>query len=502
MTQIRAGRRRAHLRQRTTGWWRILVAASLVLPIMFLSALVSGAVVANERATASRDIDLREAPSSSAPLVRVIPAGDQFTITGKEQGGFVSVTYRSTDGWIAAEIMDPSANDRDDTTASSATQTTRTPDEPTGEAVAVESLVMRADPDPDAKKVLVVPAGAVVETYDLASGLYRNVRYDGEVGWVRSIYLDGAPPLTKESDPSGQSGPLRSAPSDTGTVSGVTASTVAELVLRAEPSSSSEKLGVVPIGSSVTLTGTRAGQYAEVEFEKQRGWVAAAYLNWVDPLPSAPPAIPVLMYHSIQPTPAEYQITAWQVEEQLAWLAANGYTTITSADLLAWMTDGVPLPEKPIMITIDDGNASDWLFLELLEKYGLQGVFFLPNYAQLSAAQIRTLHRAGEVCGHSVSHPFLAQLPYDQQLAQVAGNKQFLDEVIGQEITCFAYPYGSYNGLTTSAVIEAGYLIAYDFNSTTYLAPLNGTLNRWHVDRINVSGYYSLSDFIAVIGGA
>src|SRR5690606_22465651 len=135
---------------------------------------------------------------------------------------------------------------------------------------------------------------------------------------------------------------------------------------------------------------------------------------------STQPDLPVLMYHSIQENGAEYQVTAAQLEEQLAWLLQNGYESVTSAEIIAWMTYGIPLPEKPVMITVDDGNFTDWYFLELLERYGFEGVFSLPNYVQLTPAEIRTLDRAGEVCGHSVSHPNLSTLSYDEQLYEIS----------------------------------------------------------------------------------
>ncbi len=129
------------------------------------------------------------------------------------------------------------------------------------------------------------------------------------------------------------------------------------------------------------------------------------------PTGAVAPDVPVLMYHSLQENGADYQVTAAQLEEQLHWLSQNGYESVTSADLLAWMTYGIPLPEKPIMITIDDGNCVGLdYFSNCSIGMGSKVVFSLPNYAQLTASQIRTLDRAGEVCGHTVSHENLSTL--------------------------------------------------------------------------------------------
>jgi peptidoglycan/xylan/chitin deacetylase (PgdA/CDA1 family)/uncharacterized protein YraI len=471
---------------------RLWCVVFLALGLGVLPLLTAQTAVADDRAFTTESADLREEPTNTAPVVQTIPADQEVTITGSVRNNHVPVLYRDQEGWMLESTL------AFEPIAAASPEPRPASEKPSGEAITVETLNMRADPDPDAEALTLVPAGSTVETYDELSGRYRKIRFDEHDGWVRSIYLDGAPPVTGGHD-LGHAARLSSAPGAGAAPSGK-ATVTAEMILRSAPEASAEKVGVIPIDSPVTLTGAYEDGFAEVEFDGTRGWVAAVYLNRaVDPAAGGPREIPVLMYHSIQQTPGEYQITAWQVEEQLAWLAANGYTTITSSELLAWMAYGAPLPDKPIMITIDDGNASDWLFLELLERHEMKGVFFLPSYAQLSPAQIRTLHRGGEVCGHSVSHRFLATLTYEEQYYEVAENKRFLDEVLSEEATCFAYPFGSYNGLTTSVVIESGYLIAYDFNSRYDLMPLDGSLNRWHIDRINVSGHYTLADFIAVI---
>lgn len=316
-----------------------------------------------------------------------------------------------------------------------------------------------------------------------------------EEGWVRSVYVDRGP------DPEGDElrhAEIVAAAEAAGQALVTTGAQMiadAEIVLRAEPSASAQKVEVVPESSKLTLTGNQAGAFVEAQFGSKTGWVAAGYLRQTNVPAASPPDVPVLMYHSIQENGAEYQVTAAQLEEQLGWLWENGYESVTSADLLAWMSYGVPLPDKPVMITIDDGNFTDWEFLELLERYGFEGVFALPNYAQLTASEIRTLDRAGEVCGHTVSHQNLSTLDYDGQLYEIAENKAFLEEVLGNEITCFAYPFGAYNSLTPYVVIEAGYLMAFDVSGGPQ--PLDTSIDRWHILRINVNGNGTLDDFIA-----
>ena len=317
-------------------------------------------------------------------------------------------------------------------------------------------------------------------------------------GWVRSVYVDHGPEAEGDRGrPIGLSGSFAGA-SQPLLQSGEILLADAEIVLRDAPSVNGKKVAVVPMSSRLTVTGQQKDGYLEVDFGGKRGWVAAGYLSRAQIPEGSPESVPVLMYHSIQETGAEYQVTEAQLEEQLAWLSQNGYESITSADLLAWMIYGIPLPAKPVMITIDDGNASDWLFLELLDRYGFEGVFSLPNYAELTAAQIRTLDRAGEVCGHTVSHENLSTLSYDEQVYQIFENKEYLETILGNEITCFAYPFGAFSSVTPFVVIEAGYLMAFDVSGGP--AALDAPVDRWHLQRINVSGHGTLDDFIASLG--
>lgn len=129
----------------------------------------------------------------------------------------------------------------------------------------------------------------------------------------------------------------------------------------------------------------------------------------------------------------------------------------------------------------------------------MKGVFFVPDFAGLTAVQIRTLDRAGEVCGHTVSHPLLSTLSYDGQYAEILNNKAYLEDILGKPITCFAYPFGDYNTVTGYAVVDAGYLIAY--NAWGGPTPLTNDLDRWHITRINVNGNASLADFIQSLEG-
>ena len=56
-------------------------------------------------------------------------------------------------------------------------------------------------------------------------------------------------------------------------------------------------------------------------------------------------------------------------------LQVKGYTAITVSDLLAYVQDGADLPEKPVMITFDDGYYNNYIYAyPLLKQRGMKAV--------------------------------------------------------------------------------------------------------------------------------
>lgn len=134
--------------------------------------------------------------------------------------------------------------------------------------------------------------------------------------------------------------------------------------------------------------------------------------------------VPIVMYHLVtekQKYIGKYGITPAELERDLQYLQANNYTTVVMRDLIAFVNDGAPLPEKPVMLTFDDGNESDHRYvLPLLEKYDMKAVFAIvgeysdkytaeaekhptARYPNMTWSQIKELHESGraEIQSHS-----------------------------------------------------------------------------------------------------
>jgi len=112
-----------------------------------------------------------------------------------------------------------------------------------------------------------------------------------------------------------------------------------------------------------------------------------------------------------------------------------------------------------IVTSWDDASHHDIRLAELLLKYNLPATFYVPNCCELSDEQIRWLDSKGfTIAGHTVNHPQdLKKLSHPDLAFEIESNKQYLEKIIGREITKFCYPRGRYNKQVIEAVKRAGY---------------------------------------------
>ena len=83
--------------------------------------------------------------------------------------------------------------------------------------------------------------------------------------------------------------------------------------------------------------------------------------------------LPIIMYHGLlkeEKRQGQYVISPDLFEQDLKYLQENGYTTVVVADLIDYVKNGKELPDKPVMITFDDGYYNNYLYaFPLLKQY-------------------------------------------------------------------------------------------------------------------------------------
>lgn len=99
--------------------------------------------------------------------------------------------------------------------------------------------------------------------------------------------------------------------------------------------------------------------------------------------------VPVLAYHGVTADPEVvegaadtrfFDVRLAAFEEQMAYLHDAGFDTITPDQYKSWV-DGeeVSLPDKPILVTFDDGQTSTQLATPVLEEYGFEAVMYVVS---------------------------------------------------------------------------------------------------------------------------
>lgn len=185
--------------------------------------------------------------------------------------------------------------------------------------------------------------------------------------------------------------------------------------------------------------------------------------------PAALTDIPVLNYHKVDDTGIPLSLAISEFEEQIRYLAENGYHTITPDQLMGYLKYGRGLPDKPILITFDDGyrdNYTNAYFV--LKKYGFTATVFLvtnlvgSDDRYLTWDQVREMQKNGIVFGsHTVNHLPLTKMSPDEALAELAGSAAAIERELGAKPRYFAYPTGAYTLKTEELVRQAGYRAAF-----------------------------------------
>jgi peptidoglycan/xylan/chitin deacetylase (PgdA/CDA1 family) len=219
------------------------------------------------------------------------------------------------------------------------------------------------------------------------------------------------------------------------------------------------------------------------------------------------------MYHYVAPLPPDADVyrrdltvSPEDFEAQLEYLSGAGYNTITLTDLHRHLNEGRPLPEKPIILTFDDGYRDAYtVVFPLLQRYNFVGTFFVlatpahfeaPSY--LTWAMMEEMAQAGmEIQGHGRDHIDLRGRSYDFLVYQLLGVKEAVENHTGQPVVFFCYPSGQYDANVLSVLESAGYWGGV----TAEHGRVHSLDDIYTLDRIRIRGANSLETFIEKVEG-
>jgi peptidoglycan/xylan/chitin deacetylase (PgdA/CDA1 family) len=222
--------------------------------------------------------------------------------------------------------------------------------------------------------------------------------------------------------------------------------------------------------------------------------------------------VPILTYHYIRTNPDSrdrlgfaLSVTPADFASQMDWLANNGFHPVTPADVYAYLSGTRGLPNRPVILSFDDGYADFYdTALPILRAHDFPAVAYIvsafvgrPGY--MTAAQVVEADRSGiEIGSHTVDHANLARSSAGNVQFELVGSKQALEKLVGHPVLSFCYPSGQYNGGVAAAVQAAGYSDA----TTTAFGYVHYLANRYTWSRLRISGGESMASFADAILGA
>lgn len=178
--------------------------------------------------------------------------------------------------------------------------------------------------------------------------------------------------------------------------------------------------------------------------------------------------LPVTAYHFIYP-PDDYGCTGVichpvsQIRSHFEYLTKNNYFTITTTEMEEFLDQQIRLPEKSILITIDDGDRVENI-LPLLEEFKVNATVFLisawysaenyPSSYLETASHTHELHEPGKCAGGQGSA--LKCLDKEKIVADLRQSRAALHNT-----TAFCYPLYEYNDHALAAVKEAGFHLGF-----------------------------------------
>jgi peptidoglycan/xylan/chitin deacetylase (PgdA/CDA1 family) len=187
--------------------------------------------------------------------------------------------------------------------------------------------------------------------------------------------------------------------------------------------------------------------------------------------------VPIIEYHY-----SEYNVdnrvmmtTDW-FESQMGWLANNGFTTLSAADLISYMNGGA-FPQKSVILSFDLGTAQKDNFIKViiptLEKYKFTALFFLlvndsvitdgcDNSDKFCWDDLRHWQQEGiaSIESHGIKHTDYDTLTADQMSWDAGEAFKVISTKLGNAPLGFAYPYDSIPSPAPNVIQSLGYQFA------------------------------------------
>jgi len=217
----------------------------------------------------------------------------------------------------------------------------------------------------------------------------------------------------------------------------------------------------------------------------------------------------LLMYHGTikgrRKPFSDYSTSSTKFRAQLDLLRKFGWDTRCVRDLSRPDT----LPSKTAVLTFDDGYEDNYegAYWPLLQR-GMRATWFvvtscIGSHAHwlgsrstetnlLSLDQLRNMSKNGmEIGSHTSTHPDLTTLSQSSLDREIINSRLELEDILGQKVQSFAYPFGRFDERSIRTVRRARYTHACSARPGW----LHSDENLFVLRRVTIFSHDSLGDF-------
>lgn len=242
--------------------------------------------------------------------------------------------------------------------------------------------------------------------------------------------------------------------------------------------------------------------------------------------------LPILMYHSVlRSRVGAYALSPERLEEDLVELKRRGYESVTVDKVKRFLKGKGSLPEKPVLLTFDDGHYNNLFYArDLLKKHGFTAVLHVigcfteyssthekdhPEYSHLTWEEIGELSKSGvfEIGSHSYAmHAYKPRFgikrktgeseeDYARALqADTTRLERCLLEKSGVIPVSYAYPFGAYDATSERILRSLGYEVLFTCYETINVLRFGDEAKLARLNRINRDGTIGTERFLDARG--
>lgn len=238
--------------------------------------------------------------------------------------------------------------------------------------------------------------------------------------------------------------------------------------------------------------------------------------------------VPIIMYHSVlKSKKGMYSVHPSLLREDIRYLKNHGYQPIFVKDIIAFCEGKGDLPQKPVVLSFDDGHYNNYYYaypilkeenfkanLNVVGSYcnysTTSGDYDNPNYSYLTWREIKELYDSNifEIGNHTYKmHAFSPRYGIKQKLYESDDEyaKALKDDVSKLEykfmVECgfrtevFAYPFGAYSDLGEKILREMGFKAFLTCNEGINKLKRGDAKALSHLKRVNRSGNLTTYQF-------